>query len=97
VSSFRLTPAARNDLIEIWKYTAHFWSPEQAEKYLLEIETCLNLLADNPDLAGNRPEIREGCYSFPSGQHVIFFLKGESQIQIIGILHGRMDVDARLL
>jgi len=96
VSEYRLTPAARADLIDIWNYTAQSWSLEQAEKYLLDLEEHLIQLALNPDIGKHRPEIREGYYSFPAAQHVVFYLKAVDHIQVIGILHGRMDVNTRL-
>jgi toxin ParE1/3/4 len=96
VGEYRLTPAAKNDIIDIWNYTVESWGAGQAEKYLLYIESQLDRLADNPDLGKHRPEIREGYYSFPVKKHIVFYLKAKQHIQIIGVLHGRMDVDARL-
>ena len=96
MSFYRLTPAARDDLIEIWNYTAEQWSPEQAERYLLSIETCLNTLADNPEMGRERPEINADYLSFPVEQHVIFYLRAPDHIQVIGILHGRIDVESQL-
>jgi len=45
---YRLTPAAKSDLLETWNYTIENWGEKQAEKYLLDIETKLEQLAANP-------------------------------------------------
>ncbi len=93
---YRLTPSAKSDLIGIWNYTVETWGEKQAEKYLQDIEDKLNQLAANPELGKRRPEIVPGYYSFPVQKHIIFYLIPDSHIDIIGILHGKMDVDKNL-
>lgn len=93
---YRLTPAAKSDLLEIWNYTAEIWGEKQAEKYLLDIEVKLERLAANPQLGRQRPEIKSGYYSFPVKKHILFYLQSGNFIDIIGILHGRMDIDKKL-
>ena len=97
MSNYRLTPVAKANLVRIWNYTVKKWGAARAEKYLLDIETQLELLADNPEIGRHRPEIRDGYYSFPVARHIIFYMKAIDCIQIIGVLHGKMDVNARLL
>jgi len=94
---YRLTPSAKSDLIEIWNYTVEAWGEKQAENYLQEIEDKLTQLAENPDLGRRRPEIAHRYYSFPARKHIIFYLMSDDYINIIGILHGRMDIDKNLM
>ena len=94
---YRLTPSAKSDLIEIWNYTVETWGEKQAEKYLQDIENKLNQLAANPELGRRRPEISPGYYSFPAQKHIIFYLNSGRHIDIIGILHGKMDIDKNLM
>jgi toxin ParE1/3/4 len=94
---YRLTPAAKSDLLEIWNYTLDTWGERHAAKYLLDIESKLVQLAKNPELGRQRPEINYGYYSFPVGKHIIFYLQSGSYIDIIGILHGRMDINKNLI
>jgi toxin ParE1/3/4 len=94
---YRLTPSAKSDLIEIWNYTVESWGKKQAEKYLQDVENKLNQLAANPGLGKQRPEIVTGYYSFPVQKHIIFYLVSDSYIDIIGILHGKMDIDKNLM
>jgi toxin ParE1/3/4 len=93
---YRLTPAAKSDLLEIWNYTVETWGEKQAEKYLLDIEVKLDQLSANPKLGRQRPEISPDYYSFPARKHIIFYLHSGNYIDIIGILHGRMDIDKNL-
>ena len=92
---YRLTPAAKSDLIEI--YTVGTWREKQAEKYLQDIEDKLNQLAETPEIGQQRSEIKPGYYSFPVGKHIVFYLQSDKHIDIIGILHGRMDIDRNLV
>ncbi|WP_320042106.1 type II toxin-antitoxin system RelE/ParE family toxin [uncultured Desulfobacter sp.] len=94
---YRLTPSAKSDLIDIWNYTVETWGEKQAEKYLQDIEDKLNQLAANPGLGKQRPEIARGYYSFPVQKHIMFYLISDSYIDIIGILHGKMDIDKNLM
>ena len=43
-----------------------------------------------------RPEIKPGYRSMAEGKHVIFYRVGESGIEILRILHGRMDIEQRM-
>ena len=94
---YRLTPSAKSDLIDIWNYTVETWGEKQAEKYLQNIEDKLNQLAANPELGRQRPEISAGYYSFPVQKHILFYLNSGGHIDIIGILHGKMDIDKNLM
>jgi toxin ParE1/3/4 len=94
--NYRLTPAAKSDLLEIWNYTIKTWGKNQTEKYLLNIEAKLEQLAANPEIGKRRPEIRSGYYSFPVEKYIIFYLHSGNHIDIIGILHGRMDINKNL-
>lgn len=96
MANYRLTSAAKSDLLGIWEYTVKIWGKKQAEKYLLDIESQLEQLATNPELGRKRPEIKPGYHSFPVEQHVIFYMKSNLHIDIIGILHKRMDIDKNL-
>lgn len=94
---YRLTPSAKSDLIEIWDYTVRTWGEQHAEKYLQDIEDTLNELAASPGLGRQRPEIAPGYFSFPARKHIIFYLNSGHHIDIIGILHGKMDIDKNLM
>ncbi len=88
---YRVTPRARDDLKNIGRYTQKIWGESQRNSYLKEIEERFQWLADNPLIGKHRTHICEGYYSFPQGQHVVFYLIGNNIIDIIGIPHKEMD------
>jgi len=87
----RITPRALSDMKNIGRYTERTWGKAQRNQYLKNIEARFQWLAKNPLLGKHRTDISEGYYSFPEGQHVVFYLIGSSSIDIIGIPHKATD------
>jgi toxin ParE1/3/4 len=87
----RVTQRALSDLKNIGRYTERTWGKTQRNQYLRNIEARFLWLAKNPLLGKHRTDINEGYYSFPEGQHVVFYLIGSRSIDIIGIPHKAMD------
>lgn len=91
----RLTPLAEADLEEIWTYTSHYWSMEQADKYHREIMAAIEGLAAE-SLPGHPCDVREDYWKYKVGMHVLYYRCSGDFLDIIRVLHGRMDVDAHL-
>jgi len=89
---FRVTPRAQQDLKNIGRYTEQQWGRRQRNIYLKALEKRFYWLAENPQLGKHRTDVTEGYYSFPQGEHVVFYLTGEKGIDIIGIPHKEMDI-----
>ena len=83
-----LSEKADADLEEISDYTCEEFGFNQAEKYLLEIESVFYFLFKNPFSGRNRTEIKEGLYSFPKDNHVIFYRIFSDHIRIIRVIYG---------
>nr|WP_298002519.1 type II toxin-antitoxin system RelE/ParE family toxin [uncultured Flavobacterium sp.] len=49
-------------------------------------------LFKNPFSGTNRTEIKEGLYSFPKDNHIIFYRIFSNHIRIIRVLHGSRDL-----
>jgi len=90
--AYQLTRIADNDLTEIWHDTCEQWGARQADKYLIELETCFTELSRHPELGRSRPEIRQGYRSIPKNKHLIFYRQHHGRIEIIRILHQRMEI-----
>ncbi len=88
---YRITPRARDDLKNIGRYTERTRGKNQRNIYLKEIKTRFQWLAENPLPGKHRTDICEDYYSFPQGQHVVFYLIGNNLIDIIGVPHKEMD------
>ena len=82
--------------LQIWFNTQENWGTAQADRYLLELEACFIELAAHPELGKHRPEIRNGYRSIPKNHHIIFYHQQQNHIEIIRILHQRMDMKPRL-
>ena len=92
-TAYRVTPRARADLVRIGEYTQAQWGKKQRNGYLKSLENRFAWLADNPLAGKHRMEIAQGYYSFPHGQHVVFYLVSGKMIDIIGVPHQEMDVN----
>ncbi len=91
-AGYRLTPAADQDIVDIWRYTSETSGIAKANNYLGQIEKCVINLVDQPGLGKKRDEIREGYRSFHTGHHIIFYRQNlKKQIEVIRVLHERMD------
>lgn len=91
-SRFNVTPRAKEDLYQIWSYTHGTWNESQADSYVASIYKRFAYLAENPLLGKHRIDICEGYHCFPVGSHLVFYLIGDDEIDIIGVPHQEMDV-----
>ncbi len=93
----RFTPAADQDLIQIFDYIANAaGSPETARTFAAEIEAQCFMLARLPSTLGRaRPELRPDLRSIPFKGYVIFFryLDGD-MLEIVHIIEGHRDIPA---
>ena len=95
-SELLLNPKASADLDGIFVYSAKRWSADQANRYILEIDGAMQRLARSPELGRRVDEIRLGYYRYPVRSHLIFYRRVDAGIEIMRVLHQRMDVDTHL-
>ena len=92
-----LRQEAIDDLNDIWYYTYEKWSEKQADKYYATIKLACNGIGNNPDVGKEYFEVIRNLLGLKSGRHIIFYeLISEDRIEIIRILHERMDLKNRL-
>lgn len=97
MNSFNLTAKAKADLIEIAKYTEKKWSKEQRNFYLKQFDDAFNMISKNPNAGTKCDYIKIDYLKFLQGSHIIFYKKNTTkQIEIVRILHKRMDILASL-
>ena len=89
---FRITPRAQDDLKNIGRYTERQWGNRQRNTYLKALKKRFGWLAEDPQLGKHRTDVAEGYYSFPQGEHVVFYLIGDKGIYLIGNPHKEMDI-----
>ena len=91
-----LRPRARADLDNIWEYTLRTWGQKQAERYLRALNDTFHALAEQPKLGRSYDEVHEGLRVYPSGKHLIFYFETKTGIDVVRVLHERMDVRSHL-
>jgi toxin ParE1/3/4 len=87
-----LRPAARADLQEIARYTERTWGRRQRDLYLTAIDVKLDALAADPKIGASRDALRAGYRSSRVGAHIVFYREVPEGIEVVRILHERMDV-----
>jgi toxin ParE1/3/4 len=92
---FRLAPLAEQDLDDIWSFTVEKWSWKQAQKYHAELLRGFHDLADG-HAKGRAIDVRPGYLKYPVGSHFVFYRQRAFGIEIIRVLHRRMDVGRHL-
>jgi toxin ParE1/3/4 len=97
MKGFVLSPAAKADLDGIWHYTFERWNIEQAERYVRDIVNACQALADERKAGRAVPEIRKGYYKLAVRSHFVFYrLTATGFVDVVRILHQRMDIPERL-
>jgi len=91
VNSYRLTPAAQRDLSGIWDFTQERWNAAQAEIYVSEIRAAIERIAEDPQRGRACDDIREGYRRYRIGSHLVFYRATACGVDVIRILHQRMD------
>ena len=86
-----LSPLAQIDLDRIWDYTAQRWGIDQAELYIRQLWQHINAAAAQPMIGRACPEVRAGYHNCRSGSHFIFYRLINGGIEVVRILHERMD------
>ena len=88
----KLAPKARQDFIDILRYTGETWGQAQLLAYRDKINDALQAISQNPQLG-------HGCNGLPAthlaylvGSHVIVYRVGTDSLGVVRILHQRMSL-----
>jgi toxin ParE1/3/4 len=92
---YRLTPLAQADLESIWTYSAENWSPDRADSYISELMKAFTTLAAGGRRGRPVPE-RLGYLKYAVGSHLVFYRESHAAIDIVRVLHQRMDAEQHL-
>ena len=94
---FIISEEALKDIDNIWLYTAENWSLEQADRYYNLILDEIEYISKKFESGSDFGHIRKGYRFSKVKSHLIFYKKSKSgKIEIIRILHERMDIENRL-
>jgi len=90
------TKLADADLIDLFVYGAQQFGVSKAETYFRELERVQEFLAENPFLGHEREEFERPVRIHPHKRHLIIYTIEVDYIQIVRVLHHRMDVKSHL-
>lgn len=91
LTGYRLTPAAQNDLENIWLYTMRTWSIKQADRYTDILQDTFERLLFMPEMARERPEFAPPVRVHPSAQHLIVYHVERNHLVILRVLGAGQD------
>lgn len=92
-----LSEAAKADLASIGRYTQEMWGVKKRDLYLKKIFQCFNQLVLSPLSGKLRPELYKGIRSICVEKHVVYYFHTSKAIQIVAILHEKMEPNNRLI
>ena len=89
---YRLSNAAKEDLIRIHHYGVRRFGETLAEKYFSSFFECLEIIANNPYSFESVDFIKQGYRRCPCGSDSIYYRIVEDVVEIMAII-GRQDLE----
>ena len=96
IRTYVISKKAVSDLEQIWLYTVERWSIKQADRYYNLIFDEINYICKNSDSGKSMEHVRKGYRASKVKSHLIFYKISNDIIEIVRILHERMDIENRL-
>ena len=93
---FVISKKAISDLQEIWLYTFEKWPSQQADRYYKLIFDEINCICKNNAAGKSMDHVRKGYRASKVKSHLIFYKLSNETIEVIRILHERMDIENRI-
>lgn len=95
---YKISQKASQDIENIWLYTFENWSIKQADRYYDLIINEIEYIAENPKSGKDYNTVRKGYFRSRIKSHFIFYKinRKNEEVEIIRILHQRMDIETRL-
>lgn len=96
--NYVLSTEAKNDIEKNWLYRLENWSLQQADRYFDLIIDEIEYIAINPSSGKDYSDVRKDYLSVCIKSHFIFYKvnKKQSEVEIMRVLHQRMDVQNSL-
>jgi len=92
MAKYILSPQAQKSLKQVRSYTLKNHGKMQTRTYLKMLRDGMRDIAKKPETSGvKRNEIKKGYYSMWVGRHTIYYRICVSHVDIIDILHQKMD------
>ena len=83
--------AAEADLVEVWLQVAQDGGNDRADEYISRLQEICELIASQPRLGVDRPDIAKGVRSFPVDRYVIYYEKHGASLHVLRVWHTAQD------
>jgi toxin ParE1/3/4 len=90
--TLKLAPKARQDFIDILRYTGETWGQNQLATYRDKLNDALQSISRNPQLGHGRDDLPPTHLAYLVGSHVIVYRTSPDAIGVVRILHQRMSL-----
>lgn len=90
--SLVLSPAAKDDIENVLRYTAETWGQPQMLVYRAKIENALRTIAEQPAIGHTLPELADIYRVYLVGSHVIVYRPQDQALRVVRVLHQRMSL-----
>ena len=93
---YKLSKAAKNDLVSIYEYGIETFGYNQAQLYLMQLHKHFLTLAENASIGRDASEFSEGLKRFVFESHTIFYQPMVKGVFIVRVLGQQMDYQQHL-
>lgn len=87
---------ANADIIDIWHYSAREHGSEIADGYIRDLDNAMQRALEYPDMGTDCAQIRKGYRRILAGSYLIYYIAHKTGIEVIRVLHVRMDATRHL-
>lgn len=91
--AYKISKKANQDIDSIWIYTFETWSQTQADRYYNLIIDEIKFISENFESGRDYDDTRKGYKCTKVKSHLIFYRSKNETIEIIRILHEKMDIE----
>ncbi len=88
----KLSPRAKQDIVDILRYTGEKWGQNQLLVYRDKIKDALQAISQNPETGLDHNDMPSTHRTLLVGSHIIIYRINSEHIGIVRILHQRMSV-----
>lgn len=92
-----ISPEAKSDLTNIYRYGVTVWGATQASDYLNKLKTQIWRLVSYPMMGTDRGTLLPNLRSLPVGSHMLFYRPERTLVQLVRVLHNRQDPQRHLV
>ena len=92
MGKYIVTSRCELQINEIVNYIAED-NVDAAIDFYERLKALFRLIAQNPKMGRERPELAEGLQSFPAGKYVVFYRIWAGEVAIVRVVDGARDLE----